>query len=92
MPAEPVVTIDIYRRHDCHLCDVATAVVDRAASRADDVRVQTHEIDADSALHERYTDLVPVVTVDGIEVGHWHVAEDDVVAALERARAGRTDG
>ncbi len=43
--------------------------------RAGDPRV-------DAALRARLTDLVPVVEVDGVQVGYWRIKEANVRMAL----------
>ena len=59
-------------RRGCHLCDDARAVV---AAVCTDLGVDWAErdVDADAALTERYTDLVPVVQVDGQDVSYYTV-------------------
>jgi glutaredoxin len=63
MPSEPSVVL--YGRPDCHLCDEARAGLDRL--RADGLEFELEEIDieADSELHGRFLERIPVVEVNG---------------------------
>ncbi|MDQ3280985.1 MAG: 4a-hydroxytetrahydrobiopterin dehydratase [Acidobacteriota bacterium] len=56
--------ITFYTRKNCPLCDKAREAI--RASGAD-VQVTEVDIDADPELHERYTNDVPVVHVNGEE-------------------------
>jgi len=80
--------VTLYVRPGCHLCDDARQVVETVCAEAD---ATWDEVDIDSAgsdsLRERLTDLVPVVEVDGHQVGYWRIRADNVRAAL--ARGGR---
>ena len=65
----------LYGRAGCHLCDEARAIVAEVAAQTG----QTwSEVDIDAApesatLVGRYGDLVPVVTVDGVQQGFWRI-------------------
>lgn len=77
--------VTLYVRPGCHLCDDARQVVEAVCAEAG---VTWDEVDIDSAgneaLRERMTDLVPVVEVDGHQVGYWRIRADNVRAALAR--------
>ncbi|CAA9400867.1 MAG: Glutaredoxin-like domain-containing protein PA3033 [uncultured Quadrisphaera sp.] len=82
----------LHTRPGCHLCDVAREVV--TAVCADEGTAWT-EVDVDApgavadGVRDRYTDLVPVVTVDGRHHEHWRIDPERLRAALrERAAAG----
>jgi glutaredoxin len=76
------VTITLYTRQGCHLCEQAQAVIDEvAAGRA---TVEIIDIDTDEQLRDRYTVRVPVVAVDGVEIAEYEVDRDlllDVLSA-----------
>jgi len=57
---EPPVSLILYQRDDCHLCDLALAVL--AAVRAPEF--DSVFIDDDAALEERYGLQVPVLRND----------------------------
>ena len=75
-------TITLYTRQGCHLCEQAQAVIaEVAAGRA---TVEIVDIDTDEALRDRYTVRVPVVAVDGVEIAEYEVSRElllDVLAA-----------
>lgn len=73
--------ITLLGRPGCHLCDDARDVVRRVAA---DVGVAWQErcVDDDPALRARYTELVPVVLVDGVQHAYWRVDADRLAAAL----------
>lgn len=70
-------------RAGCHLCGPARQVV---ADVAGELRQPWEEwdLDAHPALVERYRTLVPVLLVDGREVGHWRLDPAQVRRALRR--------
>lgn len=83
--SEPRVVL--YGRAGCHLCDEARPVVAEVAAEAG---AQWSEVDVDAPGNEdlvaRYGDLVPVVTVDGVQQAFWRVDADRVRRALGGGR------
>lgn len=75
----------LYSRQGCHLCEQARDVVAKACDEAGE---QWHEVDvdADETLKGRYGDFVPVVEVDGDQVGFWRVKAASVREALARGQ------
>jgi glutaredoxin len=77
----------LYTRAGCHLCHDARQVLLELCAEE---RVGWAEIDidaagdprVDAALRARLSDLVPVVEVDGVQVGYWRVKEANVRMAL----------
>jgi glutaredoxin len=51
----------LYTRRDCHLCDVASAVLVENGLSPRKV-----DIDLDPELQRRYTNCVPVVEIEGV--------------------------
>ncbi len=82
--------VTLYVRPGCHLCDDARQVVEAVCAEAG---VTWDEVDIDAAgsdsLRERLTDLVPVVEVDGQQVGYWRIRAENVRAALARQGTNR---
>jgi hypothetical protein len=70
----------------CHLCDEARAVVAGVCAERGEGWDEVSILD-DPVLADRYWERIPVVLVDGVEVGHWHVAAADLHAALARPGA-----
>jgi glutaredoxin len=80
----PVVTV--YGKAECHLCDDALAALRRLRA---DLRFELVEVDitTDEALHRRYLERIPVVTLDGVELYDYFVDEDDLRARLATGEA-----
>jgi hypothetical protein len=73
--------IQLLGRAGCHLCDVAREVVEAVAAETG-TAFDEIDIDEDPELRDRFTDLVPVVLVDGAEHAHWRVDAARLRAAL----------
>jgi glutaredoxin len=71
------VSLVLYSRPGCHLCDDARAVLQRVGHPFDEV-----DIEADDALLRRYLERIPVVALDGRELSHFFVDEADLRARL----------
>ena len=72
-------------RAGCHLCEDAREVVARVAAEQG-VAWREADVDADPELHRRYTDLVPVVLVDGREHDFGRVDAGRLRSALQGRR------
>ena len=83
MPVEPTpeARVVLYGRAGCHLCDQARTMLERLREDTGENFVEV-DIDADDALRERYGELVPVVTADGVQQGYWRIDAGRVRAAL----------
>lgn len=76
----PARTVELLSRVGCHLCDDARRLVERVAAETGTGWTET-DVDTDPALRAEFGDLVPVVRVDGKELGYWRIDE----ARLRRA-------
>ena len=73
----PPITVVLYGRADCHLCDDARVVLERV--RADvPFDLVERDIERDEALHRRYLERIPVVEVAGEEVFEFFVEEAEL--------------
>jgi predicted thioredoxin/glutaredoxin len=72
-------------REGCHLCADAREVVGRVCTDLGE-RYDEADCDADPRL-ARYSDMVPVVLVDGEQVDYWRVDPERLRSAL--AGSGR---
>ncbi|GIH69159.1 glutaredoxin family protein [Sphaerimonospora thailandensis] len=67
----------------CHLCEEARAVVERVAG---DLGVSWEERDITRSPEDfaKYWEMIPVLLVDGVQQGYWHIDEARLRAALSR--------
>ncbi len=71
------ITVVLYGRADCHLCDDARVVLERV--RADvPFDLVERDIERDEALHRRYLERIPVVEVAGEEAFEFFVEEAEL--------------
>ncbi|SDQ16165.1 glutaredoxin family protein [Quadrisphaera sp. DSM 44207] len=80
-PSETAPRVVLYGRAGCHLCDVARETVRRVCAQTGAGWSEV-DVDTDPELRARYTDLVPVVVVDGHHHDHWRIEEQRLRAAL----------
>ncbi len=73
--------VTVVSRVECHLCDVAKEIVARVAVETG-VDWTEVDVDSDPALLAEYSDLVPVILVDGKVHGYLRVKEDRLRRAL----------
>ena len=69
--------IVLYTREGCHLCEHAAAILRQLG-----VTPHAVDVDEESELGARYTDVVPVVVVDGRVVLSGVISEGEVRRAL----------
>jgi hypothetical protein len=84
---DPDLTVVVYGRPGCHLCEQALAVIERVRKRAPFV-LEQRDIEADDELFKRYLERIPVVEIDGAEAFELFVDEQEFERAL-RAHPGR---
>jgi hypothetical protein len=73
--------VTLITRVNCHLCDVAKESLERVAEQTG-MAWEELDVDADPALLEEYSDLVPVILLDGKTHGYWRVEEDRLLRDL----------
>lgn len=71
-------TIELYGRPECHLCDDARAMLERAG-----VGFSEHDIETDDELFKRYLERIPVVVIDGEEAFELVIDEATLRARLD---------
>ena len=71
------VSLVLYGRPGCHLCDDARAVLVRIGHPFEEV-----DIEADHDLLARYLERIPVIALDGDELYDFFVDEADLRARL----------
>ena len=83
-------TLTLIGKPDCHLCEVASEVVDAVIAEmpdaaAEQIEIETASIADDPALYELWWEKIPVVLIDGELHAHWRVSPERLRAALEEA-------
>ena len=66
-------TLVLYGRPGCHLCDDARAVLERIGHPFEEV-----DVEADDELLARYLERIPVIALDGDELYDFFVDEADL--------------
>ena len=80
-------TVTLYGRPGCHLCEEARAALLRVQAQAP-FTLEEIDIETDDALHKRYLERIPVIALDGEHLFDYEVDEP---ALLQRIvyREGR---
>jgi glutaredoxin len=86
------VTLTLYSRPGCHLCDEMKAIVTRvvAASPAR-IRVDEVDISTDAGLEALYGLEIPVLLLDGRKAAKYRITEEALTRLLIEG-AGRAGG
>ena len=75
-------TVTLYTRRGCHLCDDAKAVV-LSAGRKVRFDYQEFDIDSDPGLRLLYGVEVPVIAIDGRKAFKYRLTEQELLRKLE---------
>jgi glutaredoxin len=75
-------TITIYTKPGCHLCDLAKEVIERCRKKID-FRLVVIDISQNPELLERYRDDIPVILLDGKEIARHVVRERQLLELLQ---------
>ena len=81
-------TVTLIGKPDCHLCAVASDVVDAVVAElpdaaAEQIEIVEKSINDDATLYERWWEKIPVVLIDGELHAHWRVSPDRLRQKLE---------
>lgn len=73
--------VTLLSRPGCHLCDEARSVIARVAA---EFGTEWEERDITRSAEDlaRYSDMVPVTFIDGVQHDFWRVSEERLRAAL----------
>jgi len=88
-----VTVLTLIGKPDCHLCEVASEVIDVVVAdlpdaAAERIEIVEQSINDDPALYELWWEKIPVVLIDGELHAYWRVAPDRLRSALEVAVSG----
>lgn len=81
-------TLTLIGKPDCHLCDVASEVIDAVVAElpdaaAEQIQIVEASITDEPALYDLWWEKIPVVLIDGKLHAHWRVSPDRLREALE---------
>jgi hypothetical protein len=85
-----VTTLTLIGKPDCHLCDVAseiidTVIADMPEAAAESIEIVEASIQDDPTLYDLWWEKIPVVLIDGELHAHWRLSADRLRSALEEA-------
>ena len=93
-----VISLQLYTKPGCHLCDEARMVVETVVSQfrsvhagvAANIQVQIYEINIleDEKLLNLYGEEIPVLQINGQTHGYWRIDPIRLLAALEDVVSG----
>jgi hypothetical protein len=78
-----MITVVLYGRPDCHLCDLAREGLADLRREGHPFRVREIDIEADQDLLRRYLERIPVVEVDGEVVSELSLDPAALLARLD---------
>jgi len=78
------VTVTLYSKSDCPLCDKAEKIL-RKLRREFAFALEVIDITKDEALFERYCLEIPVILIDGAQRFRGRVTEEELRDALQEA-------
>jgi Glutaredoxin-like domain (DUF836) len=76
-------SVTLLSRPGCHLCDEARAVISRVATDLG-VSWDERDITVSPADLARYSEMIPVTLIDGVQHDFWRVSEARLRSALQR--------
>jgi glutaredoxin len=76
---------ELLTRDGCHLCDEMARVLDAVLPRFG-LAYASVDVDADSALRERFGDVVPVLLRDGAPVAKVRITGREIERIVRRRR------
>ncbi|WP_338742580.1 glutaredoxin family protein [Haloplanus salilacus] len=80
------VSITLYTRENCHLCDEALTTIRRVADETGTgVDVETIDVDTDPQLRAEYGDRVPYVVVDGRPAFKYRIDDEEIRSLFAEA-------
>ncbi|MGN8026780.1 glutaredoxin family protein [Microbacterium sp. 22242] len=92
-----MISLTLIGKPDCHLCEVASDVVDAVIAElpdalAEDIEITELSIHDDPELYERYWEKIPVLLIDDEVHGHWRISPDRLRETLTaKAAEGKTE-
>ena len=76
--------VTLLSRPGCHLCEDALAVLEQV-SQIITFKLEIQNIDEIALLYDKYKNDIPVILLDGEEVGRHRIQKDEIMKILNRA-------
>lgn len=85
-----MISVTVIGKADCHLCDVASEIIDAVVADlpdavAEQIEIVESSILEDPVLYELWWEKIPVVLIDGELHAHWRLSADRLRAAIVEA-------
>ena len=80
-----MITVTVFSRHGCHLCEVAIETLEPLKSELN-FDIEIIYIDGDSELEKLYSEQVPVIHIDGVHHDFFKVDPERFRSSLEKHR------
>ncbi len=80
-----MITVTVFSRHGCHLCDVAIETLEPLKSELN-FDLEKIYIDGDLELEKLYGEQVPVIHIDGVHHDFFKVDPERFRSSLEKHR------
>jgi glutaredoxin len=77
--------ITVFSRHGCHLCEVATEVLESMQKELN-YEIDKIYIDGDLGLEKLYGEQVPVIHIDGVHHDFFKLDPERFRSSLEKHR------
>ena len=78
-------TVTVFGRHGCHLCDVATSVLEGMQAELN-FEIEKIYIDGNMELEKLYGEQIPVIHIDGKHHDFFKVNPERFRLSLEKHR------
>jgi glutaredoxin len=89
VPASPTISVTLWGKPDCSLCDKAVAILERLNVDYC-LRIDKRDITADSVGYERYRYVIPVVEIQGGPSFEGKISEHRLRQAFQALIAAST--
>ena len=80
-----MITVTVFSRHGCHLCDVAIETLEPLKSELN-FDIEKIYIDGNLELEKLYGEQVPVIHIDGVHHDFFKVDPERFRSSLEKHR------
>ncbi len=75
----------LYSKLECHLCESARQAIESVIQETPDLSFTEITLDEGHPLYERYSELFPVIVLDGREVAYWRIDRRTIMSAIEES-------